>query len=482
MGVAFIPIYIKYLGIEAYGLIGFFVVVQGFLNLLDMGMTATLGRVSSKYTGGEITNNLLRDLIRTYEIVAGVVILIATLAMLLLNNHVANWLNTTEINNNTLNSAILLMGLLFSVRFGESFYRSIIIGMQKHFQFNIINSIYSTLKWAGVILILEYVDNSIIGFFIWQIAISLLLLINLSLYAYSSIPASSVKAKFDIKSLRINWKYTKGMALITLTVFLLTNIDKLIITKFLQLSDFGHYTLILTISTALSMIGAPIAQTLLPKMTQNISEANYSAYEEYFHIGAQLISILIGGVGLLIIFYPQQIFYIWTFDEVLSEQMAQYLRIYCVGTLINGMMVMPYIAQLAKGETKLTVKINLISIFLLTPIMAYYIHDYGIIAAVSLWLLYNLSVFLISPLFIFKNILQIKMKEWYLKDIILPLLFPIIILLLSKLLEYEMSGRFELILHVFTIGVFVLAGAIWNCELIKPRLIRILKRGLKNNF
>jgi hypothetical protein len=38
MGVAFVPLYIKYLGMEAYGLIGIFAILQAWLVLLDMGM------------------------------------------------------------------------------------------------------------------------------------------------------------------------------------------------------------------------------------------------------------------------------------------------------------------------------------------------------------------------------------------------------------------------------------------------------------
>jgi len=44
MGVAFVPLYIKYLGVEAYGLIGIFAILQSMLALLDMGMKPTLSR------------------------------------------------------------------------------------------------------------------------------------------------------------------------------------------------------------------------------------------------------------------------------------------------------------------------------------------------------------------------------------------------------------------------------------------------------
>ena len=39
MGLAFIPLYIHYLGMEAFGLIGLFAVMQAWLTLLDAGMT-----------------------------------------------------------------------------------------------------------------------------------------------------------------------------------------------------------------------------------------------------------------------------------------------------------------------------------------------------------------------------------------------------------------------------------------------------------
>ena len=78
MGLAFIPLYIKYLGIESYGLIGLFAVLQAWLSLLDMGMTPTLGREMARFTGGSHSAQSIRDLLRSIEVVAlGVAIFIA---------------------------------------------------------------------------------------------------------------------------------------------------------------------------------------------------------------------------------------------------------------------------------------------------------------------------------------------------------------------------------------------------------------------
>ena len=40
----FIPLYLKFLGIEAFGLVGFYSTLVGVLAFADMGFTATLNR------------------------------------------------------------------------------------------------------------------------------------------------------------------------------------------------------------------------------------------------------------------------------------------------------------------------------------------------------------------------------------------------------------------------------------------------------
>ncbi|HMD01147.1 MAG TPA: polysaccharide biosynthesis protein, partial [Ferruginibacter sp.] len=41
IAILFIPLYIKFLGIEAYGLVGFYVTLLGAITLLDLGLSAT---------------------------------------------------------------------------------------------------------------------------------------------------------------------------------------------------------------------------------------------------------------------------------------------------------------------------------------------------------------------------------------------------------------------------------------------------------
>ena len=54
IGILLVPLYVRYMGVEAYGLVGFFTMLQGWFMLLDMGLTPTLGREAARFKGGAI--------------------------------------------------------------------------------------------------------------------------------------------------------------------------------------------------------------------------------------------------------------------------------------------------------------------------------------------------------------------------------------------------------------------------------------------
>ena len=63
----FVPLYLKFLGIEAYGLVGFYSTLLGVFTFADMGFTATLNREMARLSVRKDSVGEMRDLLRTYE-------------------------------------------------------------------------------------------------------------------------------------------------------------------------------------------------------------------------------------------------------------------------------------------------------------------------------------------------------------------------------------------------------------------------------
>ena len=67
VGIVVVPLYIKYMGAEAYGLVGFFAMLQTWFMLLDMGLTPTMARETARFRGGAISALTYRRLARALD-------------------------------------------------------------------------------------------------------------------------------------------------------------------------------------------------------------------------------------------------------------------------------------------------------------------------------------------------------------------------------------------------------------------------------
>ena len=68
IGIAMVPLYLRFMGAEAYGLIGFYTMLQAWFMLLDMGLTPTLAREAARTNGNAAAMPGLRSLLRVLEV------------------------------------------------------------------------------------------------------------------------------------------------------------------------------------------------------------------------------------------------------------------------------------------------------------------------------------------------------------------------------------------------------------------------------
>ena len=69
IGIVLLPLYIKYMGAEAYGLLGFFAMLQAWFMILDLGLTPTISRETACYMGGKSDAISFRRLYRSLSVI-----------------------------------------------------------------------------------------------------------------------------------------------------------------------------------------------------------------------------------------------------------------------------------------------------------------------------------------------------------------------------------------------------------------------------
>jgi O-antigen/teichoic acid export membrane protein len=422
MSWAFIPLYIKYLGIESYGLIGLFAVLQTWLVLLDIGMTPTLGREMARFTGGAHTAQSIKDLLRSIELVALAVAIAIAAGVWAASGWLArNWLKAENLPATAVAQAFALMGVLAAIRFIEGIYRSSILGLQRQVFFNVVNSAMATLRGAGAVAILVWISPTIEAFFWWQGVVSLLNVCLLAWATYQALPRANRVARFSLQALRGIGRFAGGMMGITFLALLLTQVDKILLSKLLALSDYGYYMLASTVAGALYVVIAPVCQAWFPRLSELHARQDQPGLVASYHQGAQLVSVTMGSAAVILIVFAEQILYLWTQDAELAHRTAPLVRLLALGNLLNGLMWIPYYAQLAHGWTGLATRINLIAVLIILPAILWATPLFGAEGAGWVWVCLNAGYVLIGVHFMYRKILRSEKWRWYKDDLIQPL-------------------------------------------------------------
>lgn len=477
MGLAFIPLYISYLGIEAYGLIGLFGVLIAWLSLLDMGMAPALSREMARFTGGKHSAESIRDLLRSIEFIMLGIAALITCSMALVSHWIASsWVQAEQLPIEMVAEAFAIMGLVTSLRLVEAVYRSSLVGLQRQVLFNVLNSSMATLRALGAVGILAWVSPTIQAFFLWQALASVLNLLLLAFATYSILPKAHRAAQFSLSALRSVWRFAGGMLGITFLSLLLMQTDKMLLSKLLSLADFGYYMLAATISGALYVLIQPISQAWFPRLNQLRATNNQQGLIDIYHQGAQLVTVVAGSVSLVLIIAGEVIIHLWTQDAVLAHRVAPLLAILVLGNFLNCLMWVPYQTQLAYGWTGLALKINMFAVLIIVPAIFLATPKFGAHGAAWIWASLNAGYLLIGVNLMHQRILVREKWRWYINDILRPILPALPIALIFKWVPTAEMGQLSQVATLALFGTSTLLITAISAKTVRQIALEILTK------
>lgn len=151
IGIIILPFYLEYLGAEAYGLVGLFVLMQAWMYLLDIGISPTLGREIAFARGREHGFRHFIKLLRSFEIIFFIVASLVTILIVVFSDWISlNWINAEELSVDVMADSISLMGIIIGLRFFTSLYRSGINGMEDQVWLSFANIGISSFKFIEI--------------------------------------------------------------------------------------------------------------------------------------------------------------------------------------------------------------------------------------------------------------------------------------------------------------------------------------------
>lgn len=485
MGLIFIPLYIKFMGIESWGLIGIFATLQVIFGLLDMGLSSTLNREMARLSVLPHKEQEMRNLVRTLEVLYWSVAVFVGITVVSLSPFIAHhWIKAGQLSPKTIEQALLIMGFVMALQMPVGFYSGGLMGLQKQVLLNAISVSISTLRGAGAVLILWLVSPTIQAFFLWQIVISMINIFLLALFLWRRLPLSDNKAVFQKQLLKGVWRFAAGMSGIAILATILTQLDKIILSKMLSLEMFGYYALASMIAMSLGRLFTPVFYSIYPRFTQLVAINDQDELKKLYHKSCQFMSVLILPVAIVIALFSYEIILLWTQNPATAEKTHLLVSILICGTALNGLMNPPYALQLAFGWTKLSVFKNLIAVILLVPLIIYMTTHYGATGAAIAWLVLNMGLVFFEIPIMHRRLLRKEKWRWYWQDVGIPLMTCIFIaglgwILMSGPMSQVMTLLYLIVIFVLTLGMAAITTPVTRTwlfgQLLKIKLAYITK-------
>jgi O-antigen/teichoic acid export membrane protein len=422
MGLAFVPFYIRHLGAEAYGLIGVFAVLQSCMSLLDLGLTPTLNREMARLRAGAHTTDSIRDLLRSLEMIyAGLAVLVIAIVWFSAAWLANGWLHGEGLSQTQVADAIKIMGFVLATRWLEQVYRGALQGMQDQVWLNAVLAALATLRWGGAYLVVAFGSSTISAFFVWQGAVSLTTTAVLVHRTYRVLPVPQRRAVFSISALKEVYGFASGMFISAGLTLLLTQADKLVISKILPLAQLGHYMLAATAAGGLLQLVLPMNTAVYPRLTELVARKDVVALAVTYQRSCEWMAAVIVPPALLLAFFAQPALLLWTGDSHLADAAAPALSLLALGTLFNGLMNLPYMLQLAHGWTTLSVQVNALAVIVMAPAIIWAVPRFGPTGAACAWMVLNLVYVLVVAPLLYRRLLPAANWPWYAHAVAWPL-------------------------------------------------------------
>lgn len=418
-----VPWYVRLLGVESFGLIGVFAGLQAIFSLLDMGFSTTVNREIAHLSAIPGSAGQQRTLVRTVESVywglaACVVLVLAVLAQWIAKH----WLISVTLDETTLCTSLILMGLVIGLQFPFYLYQGVLFGLERQVSLNMIVGSAAILRFGGALAILCWIAPSITLFFAWNAGVAALQTLVTWVYAWHCLPKASRPARFEAQALKRIARFSVEIMGITLVGAMIVQLDKIVLSRSLSLDQFGYYALAGVIASSMIVVSLTIFNAIFPRFSYMRSAGLEGDLKRLYHHTSQLMSFFVLPASAVLSVMSYDVLLLWTGSAEIAERAWLFVSLLVLGSMLSALYNVPLALQLAFRQTRASLLGLLIGIMALIPLMLLIAPRYGGVGVSSLVLAFYVIYPLVCINVMHRRLLPTERWRWFREDVGLPII------------------------------------------------------------
>src|SRR5208283_4611838 len=175
---------------------------------------------------------------------------------------------------------------------------------------------------------------------------------------------------------------------------------------------------------------------------------------------------------MVLILFSERVLLLWTGDATLSAHVAPLLRLLALGTLLHGLMWVPYQMQLANGWTNLSIRMNMVAVAILIPLLLYAVPLFGAIGAAAIWVALNLSYVIFDIQLMHRRLMPEERTRWYVQDVGVPLGCAFVIAELGRITLPGGTARLQSSLELAALSLFVVSASAASAPVVRRAALK----------
>ena len=425
---AIIPQYVRYLGVEAYGLVGFFLTLQAMLQVLDLGVSPSVNRELAWYSASPDKSAEACDFVHTLELaywcVGGLLGGGVALAAPFVATH---WLAHSTLPTATVVDAVRMMGLLAAAQWPLTFYQGALLGLGRHTVLNSVRVSMTLVSAIGAIVLLAQFSPTIGAFFRWQALASLLYMAAMALALWRCLPPAPAPPHLNVHLIVGVWRFAAGMTGMTIAGLVLTQADRLVLSRVAPLEQLGYYAVAGVLGTGLYTVISPIFASIFPRFSSLVAQGDDETLRTLYRRSWLVMAALIVPSAAVIGAFSEPLLLLWTQDPSLARAAAPIASLRVIGTALNGLMNVPYALQLAHGWTVVPLRINVVLACVAVPMVLWLTPKYGALGAAMMWPVINLIYILVAVPVTHRHFPGQTAGRWLWREVGRPVLMSLVV-------------------------------------------------------
>ncbi|MGU3392452.1 lipopolysaccharide biosynthesis protein [Sphingomonas sp. M1A8_2b] len=472
-GIVMLPLYLRFMGNEAYGLVAIFVMLQAWLLLLDMGLSPTLAREMAQFRAGVLGAQEVRRLLHLLEAVFAIVATLTALAMIVGAPWLAkHWLRIEHLSLGTVETSLMIMAPALSLRLCSGLYRGAVSGLERIIWLSGFNAVIATARYALVIPWLLLLGSNPVGFFAFQLVVAIVEVVALRLKCHA-LMRGTVSAHAAVSAPRrlrtvLFFSFSVGIGASLWSI--ISQVDKLILSRLLTLADYGYFSLAVVAASGVALAAGPITFALSPRLAHLHAAGRVPELLDLYRRSTQLIAVIAASTATILACFASAVLWAWTGRADLAQRASSTLALYAAGNAASALSAMVFFLQFAMGDLRLHVRGLILMLVILLPALLWGTLHYGIAGAGGAWLGVNMLYLLVWTAIVHRRFAPGLHLAWLFGDVMRIAVPTAMFGIAARMLLPLPQGRLPLIACLAVLG----AGALTIAVVSSPALRRLI--------